>query len=242
MIFLDHIDNHADRRCRLSSLLEINAVTKKYLVKKNVENSEVALRGVSLLVNKGDFVVINGPSGSGKSTLLHIISGIDSPTSGSVLFEGNDLSAMSDDEATELRRNGIVLIFQSFELIQSITVYENIEYPLRLMGVSSKERKILVNNIMTELNIESFHSRFPRELSGGQQQRVGICRALVVSPRLLVGDEITANLDSENGYLVYEILKRRQEEYGMTIITVSHDPRLNVYSNRVINLCDGLII
>lgn len=223
-------------------LLEIDSVTKRYLVQKRTSVSEVALKGVSLNVAPGEFIVINGPSGSGKSTLLHIISGIDEPTTGRVVFDGREISALSDDECTEMRRKEVVLVFQSFELIQSLTAYENVEYPLRLLKLPIAVRKDMVRLVMDELGIGDFRSRFPRELSGGQQQRVGICRALVVSPRMLVGDEITANLDSENGAKVYETLKKRQVEQGMTVITVSHDTRLNAYADRVIGMLDGLIV
>lgn len=226
----------------MSALLEIESVTKIYQVKQNMNNATIALRGVSMTVHTGEFRVINGPSGSGKSTLLHIISGIDSPTDGIVKFDGIPINTLSDDQRTELRRKDIVLIFQSFELIQSLTVYENIEYPLRLLGTSRNLRRDIVYALLKELDIENFSSRFPRELSGGQQQRVGICRALAVSPRILVGDEITANLDSENANRVYEILKQRQKQEGMTVITVSHDETLTKYADKVITLRDGRVV
>jgi len=226
----------------LSALLEIIGVSKQYPVKQNMENSTIALRGVSLTVDAGQFIVINGPSGSGKSTLLHIISGIDSPTDGIVKFDGIPLSTLSEDCCTELRRRDIILIFQSFELIQSLTVYENVEYPLRLLKLSKKLRHQIITSVMKDLGIDGFSSRFPRELSGGQQQRVGICRALAVSPRLLVGDEITANLDSENANRVYNILKQLQKKEGMTVITVSHDETLTKYADKVITMRDGRIV
>ena len=201
----------------------------------------VALNGVSIDVNDGEFVAVMGPSGCGKSTLLNILGLLDNPTSGSYRIDGVEVAQLKERERTLYRRGKIGFIFQSFNLIEEMTVEENIALPLTYLDYSSAERKKLVKEVMMSLNIAHRAKHFPNQLSGGQQQRVAIARAVVTKPGLILADEPTGNLDSKNGRDVMTTLKALNDA-GTTIVMVTHSQKDAQYANRVINLFDGLVV
>ena len=201
----------------------------------------VALNGVSIDVNDGEFVAVMGPSGCGKSTLLNILGLLDNPTSGSYRIDGGEVAQLKERERTLYRRGKIGFIFQSFNLIEEMTVEENIALPLTYLDYSSAERKKLVEEVMISLNIAHRAKHFPNQLSGGQQQRVAIARAVVTKPGLILADEPTGNLDSKNGRDVMTTLKALNDA-GTTIVMVTHSQKDAQYANRVINLFDGLVV
>ena len=201
----------------------------------------VALNGVSIDVNDGEFVAVMGPSGCGKSTLLNILGLLDNPTSGSYRIDGVEVAQLKERERTLYRRGKIGFIFQSFNLIEEMTVEENIALPLTYLDYSSAERKKLVEEVMISLNIAHRAKHFPNQLSGGQQQRVAIARAVVTKPGLILADEPTGNLDSKNGIEVMELL-RELNKAGTTIVMVTHSLRDASYAGRIINLFDGKVV
>lgn len=201
----------------------------------------VALNGVSIDVNEGEFVAVMGPSGCGKSTLLNILGLLDNPTAGSYLIDGVEVAHLKEKERTQYRRGKIGFVFQSFNLIEEMTVEENIALPLTYLKYSAAERKKLVDEVMMNLNIAHRAKHFPNQLSGGQQQRVAIARAVVTKPGLILADEPTGNLDSKNGRDVMATLKALNEQ-GTTIVMVTHSQKDAKYANRVINLFDGLVV
>lgn len=217
---------------------------KTEAIKKNFTTEDVetrALNGVTLQVQQGEFVAIMGPSGCGKSTLLNVLGLLDNPTEGKYWFKGIYVAEFTEDKRTSLRKGTIGFVFQSFNLIDDLTVYENIELPLLYMGIPKQERQKRVNDIMERLDIVHRAKYFPQQLSGGQQQRVAVARAVVTNPELILADEPTGNLDSKNGLEVMELLRQLNLE-GTTIIIVTHSQRDAAYANRVINLFDGKII
>ena len=199
-----------------------------------------ALNGVDIEVAKGEFVAIMGPSGCGKSTLMNILGLLDSPTEGSYYLNGTDVALFGEDERTTLRKGVIGFVFQSFNLIDDLNVYENIELPLLYMGVPKKERKKRVEEAMERMDIAHRAGHFPQQLSGGQQQRVAIARAVVTNPKIIFADEPTGNLDSRNGIEVMELLKQLNGE-GTTVVMVTHSLRDASYAGRVINMFDGQV-
>ena len=199
-----------------------------------------ALNGVDIEVAKGEFVAIMGPSGCGKSTLMNILGLLDSPTEGSYCLNGTDVALFGEDERTALRKGVIGFVFQSFNLIDDLNVYENIELPLLYMGVPKKERKKRVEEAMERMDIAHRAGHFPQQLSGGQQQRVAIARAVVTNPKIIFADEPTGNLDSRNGIEVMELLKQLNGE-GTTVVMVTHSLRDASYAGRVINMFDGQV-
>ena len=199
-----------------------------------------ALNGVDIEVAKGEFVAIMGPSGCGKSTLMNILGLLDSPTEGSYCLNGTDVALFGEDERTALRKGVIGFVFQSFNLIDDLNVYENIELPLLYMGVPKKERKKRVEEAMERMDIAHRAGHFPQQLSGGQQQRVAIARAVVTNPKIIFADEPTGNLDSRNGIEVMELLKQLNGE-GTTVVMVTHSLRDVSYAGRVINMFDGQV-
>ena len=201
----------------------------------------VALNGVSINVNDGEFVAIMGPSGCGKSTLLNILGLLDNPTEGSYKIDDVEVGGLKEKERTAYRRGKIAFVFQSFNLIEEMTVEENIALPLTYLKYSSAERKKMVEEVMLSLNIAHRAKHFPNQLSGGQQQRVAIARAVVTNPGLILADEPTGNLDSKNGSDVMAILSELNRQ-GTTIVMVTHSKRDAKYANRVINLFDGLVV
>ena len=200
-----------------------------------------ALNEVTLHVEQGEFVAIMGPSGCGKSTLLNILGTLDSPTSGSYFFEGKQVDKMNENQLTALRKNNLGFIFQSFNLIDELTVYENVELPLVYMGIKTAQRKEKVNKVLEKVNLLHRANHYPQQLSGGQQQRVAIARAVVTDCKLLLADDPTGNLDSVNGVEVMELLSELNRQ-GTTIIIVTHSQRDATYAHRIIRLLDGQIV
>ena len=200
-----------------------------------------ALNEVTLHVEQGEFVAIMGPSGCGKSTLLNILGTLDSPTSGSYFFEGKQVAKMNENQLTAPRKNNLGFIFQSFNLIDELTVYENVELPLVYMGIKTAQRKEKVNKVLEKVNLLHRANHYPQQLSGGQQQRVAIARAVVTDCKLLLADEPTGNLDSVNGVEVMELLSELNRQ-GTTIIIVTHSQRDATYAHRIIRLLDGQIV
>ena len=200
-----------------------------------------ALREVSLEVKAGEFVAIMGPSGCGKSTLLNILGLLSSPSEGTYMLDGKDVSTLSESDRIKLRKGALGFVFQSFNLIDELNVSENIELPLLYMGVSAKERKEAVKAVIDRVAMGHRAKHFPAQLSGGQQQRVAIARAVISNPKLILADEPTGNLDSKNGREVMELLKELHQE-GTTIVMVTHSQRDASYADRVVNLFDGQIV
>ena len=200
-----------------------------------------ALNEVTLHVEQGEFVAIMGPSGCGKSTLLNILGTLDSPTSGSYFFEGKQVDKMNENQLTALRKNNLGFIFQSFNLIDELTVYENVELPLVYMVIKTAQRKEKVNKVLEKVNLLHRANHYPQQLSGGQQQRVAIARAVVTDCKLLLADEPTGNLDSVNGVEVMDLLSELNRQ-GTTIIIVTHSQRDATYAHRIIRLLDGQIV
>lgn len=200
-----------------------------------------ALREVSLEVKAGEFVAIMGPSGCGKSTLLNILGLLSSPTEGTYMLDGKDVSTLSESDRIKLRKGALGFVFQSFNLIDELNVSENIELPLLYMGVSAKERKEAVKKVIDRVAMGHRAKHYPAQLSGGQQQRVAIARAVVANPKLILADEPTGNLDSKNGKEVMELFKELHKE-GTTIVMVTHSQRDASYADRVVNLFDGQIV
>ena len=213
-------------------------------IKKVFKTDEVetwALQNVDLEVNKGEFVAVMGPSGCGKSTLLNILGLLDTPTLGTYLLNGKDVSQMSEDERTDLRKGQLGFVFQSFNLIDELNVTENVELPLLYMGTSKKERRQQVKDVIERVAMAHRAQHFPAQLSGGQQQRVAIARAVISHPQIILADEPTGNLDSKHGMEVMDLLKQLHEE-GTTIIMVTHSQRDANYADRIVNLFDGEIV
>lgn len=212
---------------------------KKFYYTDEIETT--ALAGVNLEVKEGEFVAIMGPSGCGKSTLLNIVGLLDNPSEGEFHFTNQEISTYSERKRAELRKANIGFVFQSFNLIDELTVYENIELPLIYLKYSSSERKKRVEEVMEQMKIMHRRNHFPQQLSGGQQQRVAISRAVVAKPKLILADEPTGNLDSANGQEVMNLLTELNEN-GTTVVMVTHSPIDAEYSHRVIHLFDGQIV
>ena len=213
-------------------------------IKKIFRTTDVethALIDVSLSIDEGEFVAIMGPSGCGKSTLLNILGLLDVPSQGTYKLCDTDVSTMPENERTKLRRGVIGFVFQSFNLIDELTVYENIELPLLYMGVGASERKKRVMEVVKRMNIEHRLKHFPAQLSGGQQQRVAIARAVVAQPKIILADEPTGNLDSTNGLEVMKLLRELNAE-GTTIVMVTHSQHDAQFATRIIRLFDGQIV
>lgn len=201
----------------------------------------VSLQDICLDVKEGEFVAIMGPSGSGKTTLLNILGLIDTPTGGKYVLNGEDITKTSERQKVKIRRKQIGFIFQSFNLIDELTVYENVELPLKLLGYPANERKEKVTEILRKMEISHRAQNYPNEISGGQQQRVACARAVIARPKLILADEPTGNLDSSNGLEVMQILAELHKE-GTTIVMVTHNQRDAAYADRIVNLFDGRII
>lgn len=213
-------------------------------IKKVFRTEEVetwALREVNLEVKEGEFVAIMGPSGCGKSTLLNILGLLDTPTNGSYMLNGKDVSKLKESERTDIRKGVIGFVFQSFNLIDELNVFENIELPLLYMGTSAKERRKRIEAVMDRMAISHRRKHFPSQLSGGQQQRVAIARAVLPNPKIILADEPTGNLDSKNGKEVMQLLSELHKE-GTTIIMVTHSQHDASYADRIVNLYDGQIV
>jgi len=221
------------------SLVELVDVRKHYMLG---DTRVDALRGINLEVEQGEFLAIAGPSGSGKSTILNMIGCIDNPTEGKVLIDGTEVEHLTDTELTRYRRSKIGFIFQSFNLIPVLNVYENIEFPLLLRrSLSKKERERIVMKFVEEVGLSDRLSNKPNELSGGQRQRVAIARALVTAPLIILADEPTANLDSVTGHKIVELMKAINETDKTTLIFSTHDSHIMEHARRVVRLHDGTV-
>jgi putative ABC transport system ATP-binding protein len=200
-----------------------------------------ALRGVSFQSQAGDFVALMGPSGCGKSSLLHILGGIDRPTKGSVRLDDVQLDTLSEEEMTRLRRKKIGFVFQFFNLLPTLSVLENIALPLLLDGAVERQANQLAENLLVRVGLEKRASHYPAELSGGEMQRTAVARALIINPKLVLADEPTGNLDSENGEQVMKLLAEINRDLGVTIILATHSDEAAQYTHRIIRMRDGLI-
>jgi putative ABC transport system ATP-binding protein len=219
-------------------MIDLRSVSKIF---RGVDVETHALNDVSMNVNAGEFVAVMGPSGCGKSTLLNIVGMIDTPTSGAYLFDGRDVSRKSEEELVELRRSHVGFIFQSFNLIDDLSVYENVELPLVYNDRPKRERKIRVREALELVGLADRARHTPRQLSGGQQQRVAIARAIVCDPKLVLADEPTGNLDTANGTEVMDMLEALNEQ-GATVLMVTHSPAHAARAHRIVNLRDGEIV
>lgn len=219
-------------------MIKTNALQKIF---RTEEVETWALIDVSIEVKEGEFVAVMGPSGCGKSTLLNILGLLDSPSSGTYELNGTDVSGFSEKQRNTLRKGTLGFVFQSFNLIDELTVYENIELPLLYMGLPSAERKKRVQEALDRMAIAHRAKHFPQQLSGGQQQRTAIARAVVMRPKLILADEPTGNLDSKNGIEVMNLLSELHKE-GTTIVMVTHSQRDAGYADRIINLFDGKVM
>lgn len=220
------------------SLLKTEKLSKIF---RTEEIETIALNQVSLEVNEGEFVAIMGPSGCGKSTLLNILGLLDNPTGGQYYLLGKEVGSLKEKERTQFRKGKIGFVFQSFNLIEELNVFENVELPLIYMHIKAAERKKMVNEILARMNISHRAGHFPQQLSGGQQQRVAIARAVVSKPKLILADEPTGNLDSTNGKEVMTLLTELNQE-GTTILMVTHSQHDASYTHRIISLFDGEIV
>lgn len=205
------------------------------------ELETTALNQIDLQINQGDFVAIMGPSGCGKSTLLSILGMLDSPSSGAYLFEGTDIANYSEKQLAQLRKTKLGFVFQSFNLIDELTVFQNVELPLQYQGVATAERKTRVEAILKRMQIDHRADHLPLQLSGGQQQRVAVARALVINPALILADEPTGNLDSKNSEEVMQMLRQLNQE-GTTVVMVTHSEHEARYASRIVRMLDGQII
>jgi putative ABC transport system ATP-binding protein len=219
-------------------MIKTNNLKKMYITE---EVETTALNDVNLDIKEGEFVSIMGPSGCGKSTLLNILGLIDNPSGGEYFFLDKEVSKFSERQRANLRKGSIGFVFQSFNLIDELTVYENVELPLLYLKVAPKDRKKKVEVVLEKMQIMHRKNHFPQQLSGGQQQRVAVARAIVAAPKLILADEPTGNLDSSHGDEVMSLLKQLHEE-GTTVIMVTHSPTYAEYSQRVIHLFDGQIV
>lgn len=220
-------------------VVKIENVTRVYQIGK-IETQ--ALRGVNLSIENGEFTALVGPSGSGKTTLLQMIGCLDQPTLGHVSINGKDVTTLNRNQRADMRRGTIGFIFQFFALIPTLTAYENVEMPLLLNRHSPKERRERVMELLQAVDLTDRANNRPDQLSGGQQQRVAVARALASKPTLILADEPTANLDTENGKQVMDIMQKLNKETGVTFVFATHDPRVISYASRVVTLQDGLII
>lgn len=212
---------------------------KKVFRTEEVET--IALAGITIKVEEGEFVAIMGPSGCGKSTLLNILGLLDNPTEGTYNLAGTEVGSLKESERTMVRKGQIGFVFQSFNLIDELNVEQNVELPLKYLGVPKKERQKRVVEMLRRMGISHRSKHYPNQLSGGQQQRVAIARAVVTKPKLILADEPTGNLDSKNGYEVMELLKQLNDE-GTTIVMVTHSQRDASVAERTINLLDGRVV
>jgi len=216
-------------------MLKVSKIEKSYGASK-------VLRGIDFRMEEGERVAIMGPSGSGKSTLLNCIGGIDRPDNGEILFEGQSLTSLSEQELCELRRNKISTIFQFFHLLPTLTARENIEFPMLLNSVSARERHEKVDELLNAVKIQHRACAFPHELSGGEKQRVAIARSLSMRPKLILADEPTGNLDSKNTDSVLELIENLSKQHGIAMLLVTHNEEVTKICDQTITMNDGLIL
>ena len=223
----------------MSEFLVVKKVVKRFVPDKEVE--VVALDDVSLILDRGEFVVLSGPSGSGKTTLLNIIGGLDQPTTGEVMLDGKLLTGLAEKELSLVRRNHVGFVFQAYNLLPVLTARENIEYVMRLKGVDAEKCAARSSSVAAKLGIAALLDKLPHQLSGGQQQRVAVARAVATTPKLILADEPTANLDSKSASSLIDMMQQLNEDEGVTIIFSSHDPMVIEKARRSIVLKDGRI-
>ena len=220
-------------------IIVVDNIHKSYLMGKD---AVPALRGVSLDISPGEFVCLMGPSGSGKTTLLNIIGGLDEPSRGHIAIDGDNLVSLSEDKLALLRLNKIGFVFQNYNLLANFTALENVEAPMVLSrSYGRRERRKRAQELLDKVGLGDRSHHYPSELSGGQQQRVAIARALANDPPILIGDEMTGDLDSETGFAIMRLIKQLNED-GMTIVFVTHDPRMSKFAGTVVNLQDGKLL
>jgi putative ABC transport system ATP-binding protein len=223
----------------MSSIVVVRNVTKDYQLGKV---TVPALRGVSLDVPRGEFLSIAGPSGSGKTTLLNLVGCVDVPTSGTVELDGQNSSALTERQLTDLRLHKLGFIFQSFNLVNVLTVFQNVEFPLLLQRThSAKERRTRVTELLEAVGLGTYLKHRPNELSGGQRQRVAVARALVTRPQIVLADEPTANLDSVTGETILDLMRDMNRKFGTTFIFSTHDAKVMSHASILVKLADGLI-
>ncbi len=227
------------RETEPATFIQVDNVHKSFLMGKEAVQ---ALRGVSLDVTRGEMICLMGPSGSGKTTLLNIIGGLEEPSRGHVSVDGENIVALSEDALSEMRLNKMGFIFQNYNLLANFTAQENVEVPMALNGLNGRERRQRVQQLLESVGLADRASHYPSELSGGQQQRVAVARALANDPPVLIGDEITGDLDSTTGFEVMEIVGQLNRERGTTVLYVTHDPRMAQFADRVIQMRDGHIV
>jgi putative ABC transport system ATP-binding protein len=222
----------------MGQMVQANQLVKVF---RTDEIETTALNRVDLSIEEGEFTAIMGPSGCGKSTLLNILGLLDNPTDGTLYFMDQEVSRLKEKKRTNLRKGNIGFVFQSFNLIDELSVYENVELPLLYMKVPGSERKKKVEDVLDRMKMSHRRKHFPQQLSGGQQQRVAVARALVANPRLILADEPTGNLDSAHGEEVMNLLKELNDD-GTTILMVTHSPSDAEYARRIVHLFDGHIV
>ncbi len=219
-------------------ILRVQDVEKIY---QGGRGGVAALKGVGFTADAGDFIALMGPSGCGKSTLLHILGGIDRPTGGDIELDGVQLSTLNEEAMTHVRRKKIGFVFQFFNLLPTLTVIENVALPLMLDGTSERQANVRAQELLTRVGLEARAAHYPAELSGGEMQRTAVARALITNPKLLLADEPTGNLDSENGKQVMQLLAELNRELNVTIILATHSDETADYTKRVMRMRDGLI-
>lgn len=220
------------------NMIQLDNIRKVF---RTEEVETIALGGVTMSVNEGEFVAIMGPSGCGKSTLLNILGLLDNPCEGSYKLAGTEVADLKERDRTQIRKGQVGFVFQSFNLIDELNVEQNVELPLKYVGVPKKEREQRVEEMLRRMGLSHRAKHYPNQLSGGQQQRVAIARAVITNPKLILADEPTGNLDSKNGYEVMQLLSQLNAE-GTTVVMVTHSQRDSSFASRVINLFDGHIV
>jgi len=219
-------------------IIAVDNIHKSYIMGKEAVE---ALRGVTLSVRRGEIVCLMGPSGSGKTTLLNILGGLDSPSRGHVMVDGEDVVALNEEALAQMRLRKMGFVFQAYNLLGNFTAEENVEAPMVLAGVKNGTRKKRAKELLTLVGLADRMHHYPSELSGGQQQRVAIARAMANDPPILIGDEMTGDLDSATGFEIMSLIEKLNHERGTTVVYVTHDPRMSKYAHRTIQLRDGKI-
>jgi putative ABC transport system ATP-binding protein len=220
-------------------IIRVDNIHKSYLMGKE---AVPALRGVTIEVQRGEMLCLMGPSGSGKTTLLNLLGGLDEPGRGHITIDGENLIALKEEQVARLRLKKLGFIFQTFNLLSNFTAFENVEAPMVLVNqLKRKERKARAAMLLEQVGLADRMDHYPSELSGGQQQRVAVARALANNPAIIIGDEMTGDLDSETGFEVMRLIRQLNQEHGKTVIYVTHDPRMADFADRVITMLDGVI-
>ena len=221
------------------AIIHVENVHKSFLMGKE---AVLALRGIDLDVMPGEMVCLMGPSGSGKTTLLNILGGLEDPSRGHAIVTGQNVVSLSEDQLARLRLNTMGFIFQNYNLLVNFTAQENVESPMALAGLRGRKRRQKAEDLLKLVGLSDRANHYPTELSGGQQQRVAVARALANDPKILIGDEITGDLDSVTGFEVMELITRLNQERGTTVVYVTHDPRMSKFATRLIQIRDGKLV